>query len=459
MEIYNTLARKKEVFEPRSGKKVQMFVCGPTVYDYSHIGHARTYIIYDVMARYLRQSGYEVFYLQNITDIDDKIIDRAIKSDKKPLELAQEFTTRYFEDMKALGINSVNKYAPAIEYIPQIINHVRRLLDGGYAYLIENDGYYFDLSKFSNYGRLSGRTTQAAEDAISRIDESINKRNRGDFCLWKFSKTGEPSWDTNLGKGRPGWHIEDTAITEKEFGPQYDLHGGALELIFPHHEAEIAQMEAISGQHPMVKYWAHSGVLTINGKKMAKSLGNFITIRDLLKNYSAEVIRFMALNAHYRSPLDFSDVILRQSEAAIQRISEFKRGLELAENDKGNKIIGLEKIEEDFFKNMDNDFNIPEAFGHLFDLIRQINPLLKTGLVNKEDRLLILEFINKINIVLGIIPSKEEKIPIEILKSAEKREGLRKEEKWNEADKIRTWIEKLGYKIEDTIYGPVVIKK
>ncbi|MEK7151527.1 MAG: cysteine--tRNA ligase, partial [Patescibacteria group bacterium] len=306
IKIFNTLTRQKEEFKPTDPKKVKMFVCGPTVYDYSHIGHARTYIIYDVIARYLRSCGYDVFYLQNITDIDDKIIERAKQKQQSPSDLAQEYKEKYYEDIKKLGITSVSEYAPATQYIPEIISQVQRLIEKGIAYLIEEEGYYFDLTQFTDYGRLSGRTTEAAEDATSRIDESSKKRNKGDFVLWRLSKPEEPGWDSPFGYGRPGWHIEDTAITEKNFGPQYDIHGGAHDLIFPHHEAEIAQMESISGQKPFVKYWAHSGFLTINGQKMSKSLGNFVTIRDVLEKYPPETLRLMFLMSHYRSPVDYT---------------------------------------------------------------------------------------------------------------------------------------------------------
>src|SRR3989344_5626839 len=256
LKIYNTLTRKKEVFKPIKGKKVKLFVCGPTVYDYAHIGHAKTYIQFDIIVKYLRYWGYDVFYLQNITNIDDKIINRAKEESKDPLKLANEFEKNYHEDVKRIGVDSVNKYAKATDYMEQITSQVDRLVKKGYAYKIK-DGYYFDLTKFSEYGKLAKRTAQEAEDAVSRIDENDEKRNKGDFCLWKFYKKGEPYWETSLEMGRPGWHIEDTAITEKELGSQYDIHGGARDLIFPHHEAEIAQMESITGKKPFVKYWLH----------------------------------------------------------------------------------------------------------------------------------------------------------------------------------------------------------
>src|SRR3989338_3896037 len=281
LKIYNTLSGKKEAVTLKKGKAVQLFVCGPTVYDYSHLGHARTYIAFDVIVKYLKEKGYKVFYLQNITDIDDKIIQRAQKKGIAAEKLAQDFEKEYLKDMKTLKVDSVTKYARATDYIKEIISQTKRLLEKGYAYQIK-DGIYYDISKFKNYGKLSGRTVQQAEDAISRIDENINKKNKGDFILWKISKPGEPKWTSPCGYGRPGWHIEDTAITEKIFGPQYDIHGGGEDLIIPHHEAEIAQMEAISGKKPLVKYWLHTSFLNVGGKKMSKSLGNFFTIRDIL---------------------------------------------------------------------------------------------------------------------------------------------------------------------------------
>src|SRR3989344_5597928 len=263
LKLYNTLTRKKEKFTPRKTGEVNLFVCGPTAYDYAHLGHAKTYIQFDITARYLRYQGNEIFYLQNITDIDDKIINRANYEKKDWREIVKKYREEYFQDINALGIDSVDKYANATDYIPEIISQVKRLIEKGIAYKI-SDGYYFNLAKFKEYGKLAKRKELKKEDAVSRVDENPEKINAGDFCLWKFKKENEPFWKSELGDGRPGWHIEDTAITEKNFGPQYDIHGGGLDLIFPHHEAEIAQMEAISGKKPLVKYWMHTGFLKID---------------------------------------------------------------------------------------------------------------------------------------------------------------------------------------------------
>ncbi len=346
LKVYNTLSRKKEILKPRAprqtrGKqKIKLFVCGPTVYDAAHIGHARTYIAFDVIVKYLRQNGYNVFYLQNITDIDDKIINRAKEKNIAPEKLARRFEKEYLDDIKSLKINGVTKYARATDHIKEIIGQVTRLIKKGCAYKIE-DGIYYDISKFKGYGKLSKRTILQAEDGVSRIDESKDKKNKGDFCLWKLSKPGEPSWPSPWGKGRPGWHIEDTAITEKYFGPQYDIHGGGRDLIFPHHEAEIAQMEAISGKSPLVKYWLHSGFLTVNGQKMAKSLGNFITIRDFLKENSARFLRFLVVKAHYRSPIDYNEKLILQTKRGLEKIDEFIEKIRNIKSKKQVKEVNL----------------------------------------------------------------------------------------------------------------------
>src|SRR3990167_2200903 len=323
IKLHNTLSGSAEEFQPISPNEVKLFVCGPTVYDFDHLGHAKTYTQFDLVARALRYLGYNVTYLQNITDIDDKIIVRAREKGVEPSVLAQEFEKYHIEDMEKLGNTSVTKYARATDYIPQIISQVRRLLEKGIAYKT-SDGYYFDIKKFDAYGKLSGRQSLAPNDAVSRIDENPEKRNSGDFCLWKFKKEGEPFWPSTLGEGRPGWHIEDTAITEKEFGPQYDIHGGAMDLIFPHHEAEIAQMESISGAKPLVQYWLHTGFLNIKSEKMSKSLGNFLTIREVLeKGSSPMALRYYFLTAHYRTPMDFSWEGLEAASNAYRKLKEF----------------------------------------------------------------------------------------------------------------------------------------
>ncbi len=459
LKLYNTLSRKKEIFKPFKKGKVNMFVCGITSYDFPHIGHSRTYIVFDAFGKYLKQKGFNVFYLQNITDMDDKIIIRAKEKKITPRKLALLFEKEYLKDMKALKIDSVTKYARATNHIEEIISQVKRLLDKGFAYQIK-DGVYYDILKFKNYGKLSGRTVLQAEDAVSRIDETKSKRNKGDFCLWKLSKKGEPKWKSPFGDGRPGWHIEDTAITEKFFGLQYDIHGGARDLIFPHHEAEIAQIEAISGKSPMVNYWLHTGFLTVKGKKMAKSLGNFITIKDFLKDYSFRVLRLFVLKSHYRSPINYNEKLISQTKKELERIDEFigklreQRTKNKEQKTKTNNLTL--KAQKDFEKAMDDDFNTPKAVAVIFELINKGNSLINKNLLSQTDTRDILKFLQKVDKVFCFISwsKKKEKIPKEILKLANKREKYRQQRKWEKADEVRKEIEKLGCKIEDTEKGP-----
>jgi cysteinyl-tRNA synthetase len=458
-KIYNTLSRKKEVFKPRRGRIVNLFVCGITPYDFAHIGHARTYIVFDMIVKYLREKGYDVFYLQNITDIDDKIIKRAKEKKVSVRKIARDFEKEYLKDMKTLKIDSVTRYARATDHIKEIISQVERLLKKGYAYQIK-DGIYYDISKFKNYGKLSRRTVLQAEDAVSRIDEAKEKRNKGDFCLWKLSKKGEPAWSSPWDKGRPGWHIEDTAITEKFFGPQYDIHGGAKDLIFPHHEAEIAQMEAISGKKPMVKYWLHSGFLTVRGQKMAKSLGNFITIRDFLKKHSPRLLRLLVLKTHYRSPIDYNENIILQSKRELERIDEFIDKIQNAKckMQNYNSKFKISKFQKQFDGAMEDDFNTPKALASLFELINKGNSLIDENRLTRDNARDILEFLEKIDRIFNFIfwQKPKEKIPQKLLNLVKQREEYRKKGNWKSADEIRKKIKEMGWWIEDTKEGPKV---
>lgn len=456
LKIYNTLSQKKEVFKPRENKKVNLFVCGPTVYDFPHLGHARTYLVFDMIVKYLRQKGYNVFYLQNITDIDDKIIKRAEEEKINWKVLSRKFEKEYLKDMKALNINSVSQYARATDYIKEIISQVKRLLKKGYAYQIE-DGIYYDISKFKEYGKLSKRTVLQAQDAVSRIDESVEKKNKGDFCLWKKSKPGEPFWQSPWFLGRPGWHIEDTAIAEKFFGAQYDIHGGARDLIFPHHEAEIAQMEAISGKKPFVKYWLHTGFLTVSGQKMSKSLKNFITIKDFLEKYPARFLRFLVLKTHYRSPIDYSEKEIEQIKKELERIDEFLDKIQNLKSKMQNysSKFKISKFQKEFNLAMEDDFNTPKAIAVIFELINQGNILISQNKLSLIEAKEILNFLREIDQFFNFIFWKKtkEKIPKEVLKLARQREDCRKKANWKEADKIREKIKELGYWVEDTKEG------
>ena len=444
LKLYNTLTRKKEIFKPIKDKKVNLFVCGITPYDFAHIGHAKTYVQFDIIVKYLRYMGYKVFYLQNVTDIDDKIIQRAKEKKISPKDLAKNFEKEYIEDMKALRVDSADKFARATEHIKEIMKQVNSLIDKGFAYKIEGDGIYFNLQKFPEYGKLSGRTTEEAEDAVSRIDDSKGKINKGDFCLWKKSKKGEPKWeDPWFNGGRPGWHIEDTAITEKFFGKQYDVHGGARDLIFPHHEAEIAQMEAASGKKPFVKYWLHTGFLNVKGQKMAKSLGNFITIRDALQRYNPEVLRLFYISAHYRSPIDFSDELLEQAKHSLERLNDFTIKLKNSKEKDNPKLI--EKTKKEFIKCMDDDFDTPKALAVIFDFVKEVN---KQG-GGKKSYELMLEFDN----VFNILTREGVKLNSEIKNLIKEREKAREEGDFAKADNLREEIKNKGYVLEDTKEG------
>ena len=461
MKIFNTLSGKKDEFKPLKGKKVNIFVCGSTVYDYSHIGHARTYIIFDAFVKYLRAKGFDVFYLQNVTDIDDKIIARAREKGVSPKDLAMAFEKEYLDCMKQLGVDGVSKYARATDYIKEIISQVQRLQEKGFAYEIEADGIYYNIGKFKNYGKLAGRTVLDAEDSVSRIDYSKDKKNRGDFCLWKFSSgPDEPSWKAPFGAGRPGWHIEDTAITEKFFGPQYDIHGAARDLIFPHHEAEIAQMEAVSGKSPLAKYWMHGGFLTVNGQKMGKSLGNFILLSDLLKRCPANYLRFFVVKNLWRSPIDYSESVMIEVKSAIDKIEEFLRKIKAVKTVKAPKETGSEikKLKEGFYLELEDDFNTPKAFAVMFDFINKANILLDKNLISKKQAGDIYKFFQEMNKIFGIINFKKvnKTIPAEVKKLAKERETYRKNKEWQKADEARMQIEKQGFIVQDSENGPVI---
>lgn len=455
--VYNTLSRRKEIFKPREGNRVKLFVCGPTVYDNSHIGHARTYISFDVIARYLKYRGYSVFYVQNITDIDDKIIKRARETGEDTLQLARKFEKKYIEDMKSLGVENVNLYARATEHIGEIIKQIETLLEKGFAYETDS-GVYFDESRFEDFGKLSNRNIEDLN--VHRINLDTSKRNPGDFALWK-KKDEQPYWDSPWGPGRPGWHIEDTAITEEYFGPQYDIHGGGLDLIFPHHEAEIAQMESASGKKPMVRYWMHTGFLNVLGEKMSKSMGNFITIKDLLQEYPPEVFRFFVLSTHYRSPIDFSQEILEQSQNGLKRIYKLTETIEdLLESDipetgkhdaKHDQL--LRETRENFSEAMDNDFNTPFALSSLFDFIRDMNREINELNISKNTLINIKEFITEIGDILGfefVLNKSHGDATDELVDIlTDVREKLRKKKDYELSDEIRSKLNDLNIVIED----------
>jgi len=455
INVYNTMTRQKEELII-DNNRIKLFVCGPTVYDYSHIGHARTYIAFDVIVRYLKHSGYSVFYLQNITDIDDKIINRAKERNVDPLELSHKFEEEYLKDMELLNVKNVNFYARATEHMDEIIAQVQTLIDKGYAYDTET-GVYFDVSKFEGFGKLSNRKLDDLQNVRIAVDST--KKDPKDFALWK-KQDEEPYWDSPWGKGRPGWHIEDTAITESYFGPQYNIHGGGLDLIFPHHDAEIAQMEAASGKEPLVECWMHTGFLNVRGEKMSKSLVNFITIKELLKLYSPEVYRFFVLSTHYRSPIDFSDEILKQAESSLKRIQnsgkllmELSKFTSLPDEDESNFAEEVDSFRENFFAAMDNDFNTPIALSHIFDFTHKLNKQLANQSLTNEVIESIVSTFKEIEEILGFnivsldSSSDSSDAVLDILKDV--REELRADKNWDLADKIRDELSDIGISLED----------
>ena len=460
LRIYNTLTREVEEFRPLRGNRVYMYVCGPTVYDYSHIGHARTYIAYDVIARYLREKGYSVFYLMNITDVDDKIIRRARERGVNPIELAREYERYFMEDMEALGIQSVNLYARASEYIDEIVDLIKVLMDKGFAYETET-GVYFDTSRFKDYGKLSHRRPE--ELLVHRIEPDPTKRNPQDFALWKKRDRDEIGWDSPWGYGRPGWHIEDTAIILTHFGPQIDIHGGAIELTFPHHEAEIAQAEAATGKKPFVRYWCHTGLLTVGGEKMSKSLGNYILIRDIVKKYNPEALRLMFLFSHYRSPIDFKWSSLESSNSSlnslynlIERLKEIEVDEELSNEEKKLEDY-LKDFRRGFYGHLDDDFDTPRALAQLFKLTSAINKVLDSReRLHVSLKLKLLSEIEKVGRIFGILKEKP-LIEANLLKSIleiliDVRGELRIKGEFELADQIRDRLREVGIILEDIGY-------
>ena len=446
MDIYSTLTRSKENFETMNKNRVNFFVCGPTVYDDAHIGHGRTYISFDTIKRYLEYSGYAVFYIQNITDIDDKIINRSKESGIPAHDIARKFEKRYIEDMAKLNVTGVNLFARATDHLDEIIDQIQRLIDKGFAYE-SDDGVYFEIEKFEEFGKLSNRKVDEMES--HRELAETTKRSEQDFALWKKRENvDEPTFPSPWGNGRPGWHIEDTAITEYYFGEQYDVHGGGLDLIFPHHEAEITQMEAVSGKSPMVKYWLHTGFLNVNGEKMSKSLHNFITIRELLKDWDADTFRFFVLSTHYRSPIDFSKDSLHQSEKSLEKIKKFYSAIDVEDSDVESDFEALKTAKKEFFGSMDDDFNTPKAIASLFVLINDC----KNVDLSDDDKAAIKSFLDDVSQILGIDFALEETSAgsddlFDLITDV--RSELRAAKQYELSDKIRDELINLGYEISD----------
>ncbi|WP_305044997.1 cysteine--tRNA ligase [Geoalkalibacter sp.] len=410
IRLFNTLTGRKEEFQPLVPGKVGMYVCGVTTYDYCHMGHARANIVFDIVYRYLRYRGFEVTYVRNYTDVDDKIIQRANERGIPSQELAEQFIRAFDEDMAALGLDLPTHQPKATEHIAQIIALVERLIARGMAYAAGGD-VYFSVEKFPTYLKLSKRNLDEMQ-AGARIAPGEHKRHPMDFALWKAAKPGEPAWDSPWGPGRPGWHIECSAMSMALLGESFDIHGGGKDLVFPHHENEIAQSEAATGR-PFVKYWLHNGFVNVNQEKMSKSLGNFFTIRDILKKFDPEVVRFFILTAHYRSPIDFSDQNLREARAGLSRFYEALQGAaEVLDAAPPSAAVSGEgaQLEERFREAMDDDFNTALALGHLFDAVRNLNRLLAEKKLRKNPEQLaavrdLRETILRLGGVLGLFVS------------------------------------------------------
>jgi cysteinyl-tRNA synthetase len=446
MKIYNTLTRRKEEFLPQ-GEEVRMYVCGITPYDEAHIGHAMSYINFDVIRRYLILSGYRVKYVQNITDIDDKIINRAAARGVSTVELAARYEQSFAEDMAALNITAPDETPHATGEIDTILEMIQGLVDSGYAYAAEGS-VYFRVAKAAGYGKLSNRSLDSLL-AGARVDTSEEKEEQGDFVLWKASKPDEPSWPSTWGPGRPGWHIECSAMSLKYLGETIDIHGGGQDLVFPHHENEIAQSESYTGKKPFVKYWLHNGLLRMDGEKMSKSLGNLITIKEALSRYSADVIRLFVLGSHYRHPLTYSEEALEVAERAVERLHQavsLKSG-----NTSFDWKQQIRGYRQSFIKAMDDDFNAPQALAAIFGLARAINSSVRLGMD-------VCPAISALKELAGFLGIRLEELPAgplddEELAMIQRRNELRAAKKWLEADEIRAELAKAGIILEDTPDG------
>lgn len=457
VRIYDTLSEEKVELK-KTTKPVKMFVCGPTVYDYAHLGHARTEISFDNIVRYLESIGYQIFYLQNITDVDDKIINRAVDEKTTPQQLAKKFEKEYLQDIKTIKITTIKRRARASDFIKEIQKQIQRMLDGNLAYQTAS-GIYFDVSKFKDYGKLSKQNLDELRPGW-RIEPDPQKKDPIDFALWKLSSSQDDNivWDSSWGRGRPGWHIEDTAITEKILGPQYDIHGGGIDLKFPHHESEIAQQESISSKKPFVKIWMHSGLVMINGERMAKSLGNFVRIRDFLQKHSVNALRFIVASAHYRSPINYDNHLVEQAENALNALEDFMARLDLIkERGEAAETLNesLKSREKNFRESMNDDFNTAGAIASLFLVVNDYQE--KIWRLNKSEAGAIKDWLIKKLDIFGIV-FKKQAVPASIRMLVKKRELLRKDKKFNEADLSRDKIEALGYSIEDTPAGPLICK-
>lgn len=455
IKIHNTLTRQKEEFKPREPGKVGMYVCGMTVYDYCHVGHARVMVVFDTVARYFRHSGYQLTYVRNITDIDDKIIKRAQENNEDFAELTQRYIDAMHEDEQTLAVLPPDHEPRATQSIGDIIAMIEKLLDKGLAYVGQNGDVFYSVAKFENYGQLSGKNL-ADLQAGERVDVDAAKQDPLDFVLWKMAKPTEPVWPSPWGLGRPGWHIECSAMSTCCLGNHFDIHGGGMDLQFPHHENEIAQSEGATGEK-FVNYWMHNGFVRINEEKMSKSLGNFFTVKEVLKSYRPEVIRFFILSSHYRSPLNYSDEHLDEAGTALTRIYNALRGVDAS----GSEL--LESYQHRFEQAMDDDFNTPVALAVLFDLARELNKTKDTDLTQAKA---LASTLITLGGILGILSDDPEAFlqqsdgddqdqlsPAVIEEKIQARIGAKKNKNWAIADQIRDELKLQGVILEDAPGG------
>ncbi len=458
MKLFNTLTKKKEEFIPLTPEKVKMYVCGPTVYNYFHIGNARPFIIFDTLRRYFEYIGYEVTYVQNFTDVDDKIIQRSQEEGISAKEVSEKYIKEYFIDADALGIKRATIHPRVSENIEEIIHMIKTLEEKGLAYCVDGNVYY-RVTKFKEYGKLSKQNLEDL-DVGARIQINDEKEHPMDFALWKKQKPGEPAWNSPWGPGRPGWHIECSVMAKKYLGETIDIHGGGMDLIFPHHENEIAQSEGATGK-TFARYWLHNSYININNQKMSKSLGNFFTVRDISQQFDLEVVRLFILSAHYRNPVNFSKELLEQTKSALERLYNAKNNAEyLMENTSSQTqtqeeiawIGEIQKYREQFKEAMEDDINTADALAAIFDLVKEMNRYLdnyKSQLIIKSAYELFIELSN----VLGLLQKTEERLDREIEELIEKRQQARKEKNWSLADKIRDELKEKGILLEDTPQG------
>jgi cysteinyl-tRNA synthetase len=457
--LFNTLSRRKETFTPLEAGKVKMYTCGPTVYDYAHIGNFRAFLFEDLLKRWLKYRGLQVFHVMNLTDVDDKTIKGSQKQGIPLRQFTDFYVQAFFEDIKALNVEAADVYPRATDHIPEMVVLIKTLLEKGYAYRGEDGSIYFSVCKFPRYGQLSHIKIGELKAGARVSQDEYCKEEAQDFALWKSwtPEDGNVYWETELGKGRPGWHIECSAMSMRYLGETFDIHCGGVDNMFPHHENEIAQSEAATGK-TFVEVWMHNEHLQVEGKKMSKRFGNFYTLRDLLaKGYDPIVIRYLLMSTHYRQQFNFTFEGLESSKSAIERLRNFVRRLHEAEGkDSGGAVATqLAKLEACFGGSMDDDLNIGIALSSLFDFVREINILLDANTVSKAEAANIISAIMRLDEVLGVIGKVEveEALPSDIDALVQKREAARKAKNWKEADAIRAQLKAMGIVLEDTAQG------